>query len=390
MTRILVVDDRADNRLLMAEALEALYDIEQADGGQAAIAAIERRRPQLVLLDLAMPEPDGFAVLRYLRDHPGGFLPVIVVSAVADRARRMAALELGANEVLARPFDLDELLVRVKNMVALSGARAAVEQRATDLEEVVAHRTAELRKALHDLQQSFRYKDQFLGVISHELRTPLNFIMGSASILEDGLAGKLTAEQGAQVARILKGGDRMMQLVSNLLDMSMLAAGKLDVQLKAASYEPIIAQALAEILPVASLQGVTVAADVQVPGPVMLDELRTSQVLAHLVGNAVKFTPAGGHVEIKAFLRDHDLVTEVMDNGVGIATSDQPRLFRRLEQLDMTSTRKFEGSGLGLSIAKGIVEAQGGRIGVRSRLGIGSTFWFSLPLQERHAVGSVK
>ena len=379
---ILVADDREDNRDLMVQVLGSDYTVTLAADGAEAITCIETDRPDLVILDLNMPKVDGFAVLQHLADRPGSFLPVIVVSASTERASRLKALKLGAHEFLSRPFDLEELTIRVRTMVALKIARELAEEKTRTLEVAVAERTRELRLALEELQETDRYKDEFLSVVSHELRTPLNFIIGFASSLEDGVGGDLTDRQLAMVSPILVGADRMLELVNNLLDMSLLTADKFTVSPTPEPYEPLVERALDGLRSLAQSKGVTLTQDLCVPGQVLLDEQRTLQVLNNLVGNALKFTKPGGHVVVKAFLRDGELVTEVQDTGVGIPLDDQPRLFQRLKQVDMSATREYGGAGLGLSISKGIVEAHGGQIGVRSESGVGSTFWFVLPAKR--------
>jgi signal transduction histidine kinase len=324
--------------------------------------------------------------LKHLADHPGPFLPVIVRSAASQRGVRLKALTMGAHEFLGTPFDEEELRIRVQSMLALKEARETAERRAKDLEVTVAERTRALRLAMEDLRRSNRYKDEFLSVISHELRTPLGFIIAYASSLEDGIAGELSEPQRDMVEKIMEGGDRMMALVSNLLDMSLMAAGKLRVQFRDEDYAPLVAQAIEAVRPLAEEKAITVATELDVPVPVSLDEQRTVQVLTNLVQNALKFTDAGGKVVVRAFLREGQVITEVTDTGKGVSMDDMPRLFKRFKQLDMSSTRDVGGFGLGLSLAKAIVEAHGGQIGVRSVLGEGSTFWFAMP--EHHAAAS--
>ncbi len=382
-SHILIVDDKAETRDLLKQFLEHEYRITEAGDGAEAIASIDRARPDLIILDLLMPGVDGFAVLRHLADHPGPFLPVIVRSGAPQREVRLRALTLGAHEFLGLPFDEDELNVRIHSMLSLKEARETAERRTRDLEVMVAERTRDLRIAVEDLRRSNRYKDEFLSVVSHELRTPLGVMIAYASSLEDGVAGELTESQLNMVRNISLGGERMLELVSNLLDMSMMAAGKFRVNLRSECYEPIVAQAVAAVRPLAEKKRITVSTELHVPDPVELDEQRTVQVLSNLVQNALKFTDAGGKVVIKAFLRDGDLVTEVTDTGIGIEPDDQRRLFKQFKQVDMSSTREVGGSGLGLSLAKAIVEAHGGEIGVRSKPGAGSTFWFTLPEPPR-------
>lgn len=378
-SHILVVDDMQETRDLLTQFLEGEYRITEASDGAEAIACIERERPDLLILDLLMPGVDGFAVLRHLANHPDPFLPVIVRSAAPQREVRLRALTMGANEFLGTPFDEDELNVRIHSMLSLKEARETAERRSRELEVTVAERTRELRIAVEDLRRSNRYKDEFLSVVSHELRTPLGVMIAYASSLEDGVAGELSESQREMVRTISQGGERMMELVSNLLDMSMMAAGKLRVNPRAECYEPLVAQAIAAERPLAEKKRITISTELHVPEPVEVDQRRTVQVLSNLVQNALKFTEAGGKVVIKAFLREGQLVTEVTDTGIGIEPDDQRRLFTQFKQVDMSSTREVGGSGLGLSLAKAIVEAHGGEIGVRSQPGAGSTFWFALP-----------
>ncbi len=376
---LLVVDDQVENREAVADSLEDDYDIAQAANGKQAIEHIERARPDLLILDLGMPVIDGFGVLQFLADHPSGFLPVIVVSALGDRESRLRALRMGAHEFLAKPFDPEEIVVRVRTMLALKEAREMAERRAEDLEDLVAERTRELRAANEELRQVDRYKDEFLSVITHELRTPLTFILGFASILGDEGEGRLNAAQHRAVDRILEGTDRLGKLIDNLLDMGRMAAGQFHVDPHEVLVGPLVDEALGSMRSLALEKEIELAADVRVAGPLMLDRRTILQVFTNLIDNALKFTGKGGKVRVRAELRDGTLVAEVEDTGSGIASEDIPRLFKQFKQLDMKSTRKVGGAGLGLSIAKGIVHAHGGEIGVRSNPGDGSTFWFSLP-----------
>jgi signal transduction histidine kinase len=381
-SHILIADDKAETRDLLSQLLEDEYRITLAADGAEAIAAIERDRPDLLILDLLMPGVDGFAVLKYLATHREPFLPVIVRSALSQRDVRLRALTMGAHEFLGTPFDEEELRVRIQSMLALKEARETAEQRARDLEVTVAERTRELRLALDDLRRSNRYKDEFLSVISHELRTPLGAIIAYAYSLDEGLAGELSEPQRDMVEQIVESGNQMMGLVSDLVDMSLMAAGKLKVDFREECYEPLVEQAIEGLRPLATEKDIILATDVHVPEPVSLDDQRTVQVLTNLVQNALKFTEPGGKVVIRAFQREGQVVTEVTDTGIGIAPDDMPRLFSQFTQVDMSSTRSVGGFGLGLSLAKAIVEAHGGKIGVRSVPGEGSTFWFALP--EHH------
>jgi signal transduction histidine kinase len=215
-------------------------------------------------------------------------------------------------------------------------------------------------------------------VISHELRTPLNFIMGFASVLDDEVAGPATSEQHLYLQKILTGSERMLMLVNDLLDFAKIQAGKLELTLTQQPYAPLVDEVVSTLRPLAAQKELTIRTQVNVPEPLSLDETRIIQVISNLLSNAIKFTHHG-EILVRAFARDGQVVTEIVDTGIGIAAEDISKLFTRFKQLDMSSTRQASGTGLGLSISKALVEAHGGQIGVRSELGKGSTFWFSLP-----------
>lgn len=226
-----------------------------------------------------------------------------------------------------------------------------------------------------------RMKDEFLSVVSHELRTPLNFIMGFSTLLEDEVSGPLNPKQHDYLGKILGGTDRMLVLINNLLDMSQIAAGSFKLSPSLTLYLPVVCEVISTLEPLIEEKRLTLTYDVQVTGEVPIDGQRIIQVLSNLVSNALKFTPEGGAIELRAYVNDGQLVTEVTDTGVGFEPDDLSRLFKRFTQLDMTYTRKVGGTGLGLSISKAIVEAHGGQIGACSAgRGQGATFWFTLPV----------
>jgi PAS domain S-box-containing protein len=223
-------------------------------------------------------------------------------------------------------------------------------------------------------------RDQFLSILSHELRTPINAIMGFASILDDELDGPLNPPQRDHLGKILTASDMLLALVTDLLDMSRIRAGKFTIEPAPTELDVIVLPALAQLVPEADRKQLTLVADVPDLPPLVADAQRVGQVVTNLVGNAVKFTPAGGTITVRAHGDDTHLTVEVRDTGVGIDEADMAQLFKPFTQLDMTNTRQRGGAGLGLSIAKALVEAHGGTIGAESQLGRGSRFWFRLPL----------
>jgi signal transduction histidine kinase len=233
-----------------------------------------------------------------------------------------------------------------------------------------------VQDTFEELRKQDRFKDEFLAVVSHELRTPLNYIKGFASLLE---AGPLAADQRRYVGDIHSASERMLRMVNDLLDGAAVQAGKLAVQVDEVDYARLVEDVLGQVRPLAERKRQVLRAEIGALGLVRLDDQRIQQVLTNLLANAIKFTPSGGTIAVGVFRRADEVVTEVVDTGVGIDPRVLPRLFQRFAQLDMSTTRRSGGTGLGLWICKGIVEAHGGRIEVRSQPSVGSTFAFALP-----------
>ena len=381
MSRILVVDDNAENRGILCQLLARFkHEAIEAATGRQALDLVERFQPDLVLLDLMMPEIDGYGVLERLAGRPG-FLPVIVVTAACDREARLRALKLGAHEFLVKPIDLEEFGVRVRTMLEFKQARDAAERKRDELEAEVSRRTAELRELNQRLITADRLKDEFLAVVSHELRTPLNAISGFGSILMDGLRGPLNEAQRADLARMLAGAQNLASLVDDILDLSRMKAGTFAIMPVPVDFAPLARDCLAGLEPMAlrRKQRMRLDAEADLP-PVCADAPRVYQILRNLVGNAMKFSAAGTEIRIVIRSESEAVSCRVTDEGPGIPEADLDRIFDRFTQLDMGTTRVAGGAGLGLAIAKALVEAHGGKIGVESQVGQGSTFWFTLPI----------
>jgi signal transduction histidine kinase len=245
------------------------------------------------------------------------------------------------------------------------------------LEEERAH-NQEAR--IETLQRADLLKDQFLSILSHELRTPLNAIQGFGSVLEDEIAGPLSPLQHSYLSKMLAGSELLLGLVSDLLDMSRIQAGKFTIAFEPLRFSALAASVADSLASLAAQKQLGLTLDIapDLP-PMMADAQRVGQVLTNLISNAIKFTPEGGQIQVTARQERDHVLCEVVDTGDGIRPDDLPRLFQRFTQLDMSTTRQKGGTGLGLSICKAIVEAHGGHIGVRSEMAKGSTFWFTLP-----------
>ncbi|HBN08236.1 MAG TPA: hypothetical protein DD435_06215, partial [Cyanobacteria bacterium UBA8530] len=253
------------------------------------------------------------------------------------------------------------------------------------------HRMDEVRKKAEEernllqeaqietLLQADRLKDEFLSVISHELRTPLNAIMGFGSLLNDGVAGDLNECQRSFVAKILDGSDRMLKLINSLLEFARMRAGKFEIEKKEASYRETVEEALDFARPTALEKGLSFFSEIKVEERVFIDEQRIFQVLSNLISNAIKFTPQDGKVFVKAFVVDDRLVTEVSDDGIGIAPDSLEGVFELFAQVG-TGTDGGHGLGIGLFLVRNVIEMHGGRVTAASAgAGKGSCFTVALP-----------
>lgn len=229
------------------------------------------------------------------------------------------------------------------------------------------------------LRELDRLKDEFVAIVSHELRTPLTAIRGSLQLL---LADEATPDPGHTelLAVGLKSCERLVRIINDMLDLSKIEAGRLQLNLTLLSVETLISQAAADLEPVAAQAGVHLATAVE-PGlpPIKADADRLTQALVNLVSNAIKFSPVGSTVQVAARMTRLGVAIGVADQGRGIAQEDISRLFQKFRQLDQPGTRRTGGTGLGLAITKGIIEEHGGTVVVDSRVGMGSTFTFTLP-----------
>jgi signal transduction histidine kinase len=239
---------------------------------------------------------------------------------------------------------------------------------------------AELADANQRIEGANAAKSQFLANMSHELRTPLNSIIGFADVLATRMAGELNPGQTEYVSDIGASGRHLLDLVNQVLDLSKVEAGRMDLELSVFSPVETIRTSLAFIRERAAAHSIEIAADVPVDlVPVEADERKLKQVLLNLLSNAVKFTPDGGWIGISAREPEGELRVTVQDTGIGIPVADLSKVFEEFRQVGPPSDRSHEGTGLGLTLAKRFVELHGGRMWVESEVGKGSTFGFTIP-----------
>ena len=241
-------------------------------------------------------------------------------------------------------------------------------------------KSGQLEVANQELASASRNKSEFLANMSHELRTPLNAVIGFSDVLEQRMFGELSERQSEYVRDIASSGRQLLNLVNEILDLSKVEAGRMELEPSEFALRETIRGALTFVRERAASHAIALSDD-SAPdlGTVVADERKIRQALLNLLSNAVKFTPDGGRVGVHAVRVGAEVQVSVQDTGIGIAPEDQPRVFEEFRQVGKPSDRSHEGTGLGLALAKRFIELHGGRIWIDSEVGRGTTFTFAIP-----------
>jgi signal transduction histidine kinase len=257
------------------------------------------------------------------------------------------------------------------------------------LEELVEERTKHLEEKSQELselnvllQEASHHKSEFLSNVSHELRTPLTSIIGYTKLILDGVEGEIKEEQRKDLAIVYSSSQHLLQLMNDLLDISKLEAGRVELCWQEFSVSDLLAEAVPPIQRLAEEKGLTLAYDVGAGhNELYADKDKVRQVLLNILWNAVKFTDEGG-IDLKVSESDTDFTFSVTDTGIGIREDDLERIFDSFQQVGPAQIAGYEGTGLGLAISKQFVEMHGGLIWANSELGKGSTFTFTIPKKK--------
>lgn len=477
--RILIVDDERHNRQLLEVMLAPEgYRFLTAGNGAEAMAIVEQHRPDVILLDVMMPETDGYGVAAKIKSSVATKnIPIIMITALDNRAARIQALSIGAEDFLTKPVDRAELCMRVRNLSRLKAYSDYHENQAAILREQAAlldlahdaivaldldgrilywnrgaeamygwaggealgRNAAELMRVepseaperieaallrdgrwvgeavhvgrdgsrltvacSHALQrdsygtpvriltissditarkQVDRMKSEFVATVSHELRTPLTSIRGALGIIRTGAVGSLPEDAVRLVEIAYQNSGRLALIVDDILSMEQIDCGKMSVVLSSQWLAPLLEQAIEENLGFALRYRVGIVLAGPLPQvKVNVDANRILQVLANLLSNAAKFSPADASVVVRMVLVGPKVRISVTDSGPGIPPEFSSRLFQRFSQADGSDSRRKGGTGLGLAIAKALIERMGGTINYESEPDIATTFTVDLPV----------
>jgi signal transduction histidine kinase len=355
--RVLIVDDAADNRFLLQTLLEDEgYTVVSAENGAIALEHVAHHPPDLILLDIMMPGMSGYEVTRRIhsqQDWP--FIPILLVTA-HEQADVVEGLDAGADDFIRKPFDVDELLARVRALLRLKFS--------VDAEREIAQQ-----------------RDDFVSRLTHDLRTPLVAANRMLTLVQTDAFGPVADEAQAAIAQVIRNNDHLLTMVNTLLEVYRHEAGRKTMTFSPFNLLRLAEEVVAELHPLAAERDLDLKLEQPQEGNPNLvgDRLEIRRILVNLLGNAIKFTD-GGYVQItlERHRHSHELTTweiAVQDTGCGIAPADQDAIFAWFRP----GQHRRSGSGLGLHLARRIARAHGGDLNLASTSDHGSTFVLTLP-----------
>jgi len=362
---ILMVDDNPVNLQVLTSMLkQSGWRPRPVTSGQLGLQAARKEPPDLILLDVNMPEMNGYEVCKQLKaDARLADIPVIFVSALGETMDKVRGFSVGGVDYITKPFQLDEVKARVTTHLELRRQRR------------------ELQASYEKLRESERMRDSLVHMIVHDLRSPLTAISAYLELFGQAAKEKLGAETQEDVANAFHATRSMIRMINGILDVSKMEAQMMKLDLRECDLVQVVGQSLDDL---ESLVGARRLAFERpaAPAGVLADREIVSRIVQNLLANALRFTPADGEVRVGVVVEAEHVRVFVADTGPGIPPDFRESIFDKFVQVDGSALPRNRSTGLGLAFCKMAVEAHGGRIGVDSELGKGSNFWFTLPRRE--------
>jgi two-component system, sensor histidine kinase and response regulator len=362
--KILIVDDTPANIDLLFQTLSPEgYKISVAGTGEETLKLVSQINPDLILLDVMMPGIDGFETCKKLKKNPEtASIPIIFITAKAETEDIVKGFTLGGADYLTKPFNREEVCARIK----------------THLHFQVLLNTSETQnKKLNELNDT---KNKLMGMTCHDLRNPITSIQGFSKFVL-GKGEKISVESRNEcIENIYAASSNMLELINDLVDITAIESGRLNLNIRPDSMINLAQEKTKMYVPLAENKDIKLHFQAKEVPIFKFDSNRIGQVLDNLIGNAIKFSPSNKNVTISVSSDDSQMLCSVKDEGPGILPEDQDKLFIPFQKLSAKPTGGEVSSGLGLGIAKRMVEAHGGKLWVESEPGNGADFRFQIPI----------
>jgi two-component system, sensor histidine kinase and response regulator len=399
---VLIIDDSPVNLMLLHNVLEKHnFRVLLAEHGEQGYTIAKQNPPDIILLDVIMPGWDGYETCRRIKqDASLANIPILFLSALGDTENKVRALQAGGVDYVSKPFQKEELLARVETHIELAHLRQNLEIEVANQTEKIQLLFEALQLSYDKAQQASMLKTEFLRNISHEFLTPMNIVLGMTEMLLEETT--LTEEQQHLTKTAMKAGKQLQDILTNMLNFAQLFKGEVKDVITQFCICNIIDDILKRLSTTIEEKDLQISTEI---APSLYTTFKGNQegiynILNKLIDNAIKFTEQGQLIirvqpiekpndleEIEDYQnidnenKKHWVRFEICDTGIGIPEKKQADLFDIFSQVDASSTRTYDGMGMGLAIAKLLTESMGGKIGVSSELEHGSTFWVNLPLE---------
>jgi signal transduction histidine kinase len=369
---VLYIEDSRENRELVRAVLTRHgFEVVTAVAGMVGIQTALSRRPDVILVDLNLPDMDGYEVATRIRSDPAfAKTPIIALTASGDRDLSLTA---GCDGFIEKPIDIETFPALVQSYldgrhdsVDVDVERDTLRRYNRALVEKLEKKVAELLEANEQLEDLDRLKTQFVQNVTHELATPLTPLVGYLKIIRNRQMGTLTPKQEKCLDGISSAVNRLQLLINNLLSVTRIQVGNIRLQRERLPASNLVAESQKLVGSDFNTKGIRLECDVPEALAINGDHALLVQVFQQILHNAAKFTPPGGHVRVRAEPIDNRVRFSIEDSGIGIPSTELDRVFDLFYQVDGSTTRRFDGAGIGLSIARRIVDAHHGEIWAES------------------------
>lgn len=361
--KVLIVDDVVDNIRVIGRLLKHKgIQVAPATSGEQALGLAVAKMPDLILLDVQMPEMDGFEVCRRLKSDPiTRDIPVIFLTARSESEDIMKGFMLGAIDYITKPFNSDEVIIRIKNHLELKKSRDIIKEQNLILNQLNAT------------------KDKFFSIIAHDLKNPISNFRDMTKVLVENYSALSEEDIQEYLSMLNKSSDTLFSLLENLLEWSRSQRGIISFDPVKLDLSYLVKNVVSLITPLANSKNIRISNEVADGIVFDADVNMINTVLRNIISNAIKFTPELGTITINAIVTEHHTEINIIDTGIGISAENIKRLFNIAENYSTLGTSNEKGTGIGLILCKEFIEKHNGRIWVESELGKGTKFSFVIP-----------